>query len=136
MAEQENTQVKLGDRVVGEIDLPTIDVTPHVGNRVNIAQVTEHESNRFGKKGYYIKVQTDVVATEDGSEGPIEIRGSRLFSLHSDKDGNIGWGPETKTGLFLKSMGVQHYNDLVGKEVMLNLQTNKDGQKFLSFESV
>lgn len=136
MANQENNQVNLGDRVAGEIDLPSIDVTPYVGKKVKIGEVTEHESKKFDN--FYIRVQTEPVDTldaEDKDGNKIVVRGSRLFGLQQDASGNIGWGAETKLGLFLKQMKVGHYRELKGKEVILNLQVTKEGQKFLSFES-
>lgn len=136
MANQEDNRVNLGDRVAGEIDLPSIDVTPYVGKKVKIGEVTEHESKKY--ENFYIRVQTEPVAeleAKDKDGKPIVVRGSRLFGLQQDGDGNIGWGAETKLGLFLKAMKVGHYRDLVGREVILNLQVTKEGQKFLSFEA-
>jgi len=61
------------------------------------------------------------------------LRASRLFGLHQDENGTHGWGRDTKLGVFLRKMNVTHYNDLVGKEVVVQTQTNKEGTEFLTF---
>lgn len=119
----------------GLIDLPSIDVSPYVGKKVNIENVDEYEGNY----GYYIKVETVVVDTlkdiiDKKTDKPLEVRGSRIFGLQEDADGKIGWGEKTKLGVFLKKMGVDHYKDLKGKEVQLQSTTNKeDGKDYLTF---
>lgn len=131
-------EVKLGN--TGEIELPRINVEPYVGKRAAIDTVTEYEGvNKFkGGKSYYIIIRTKPLATIPGSKGkdgkPIELRASKLMNLHIDSDGKVGWGAETKLGLFLKRMKVTHYNQLVGKEVLVQLRTSEDGTQFLTFE--
>jgi hypothetical protein len=46
-----------------------------------------------------------------------------------------GWNDRqaAKLGMYLRKMGVPHYNDLVGREVVVQTQTNKDGADFLTF---
>ena len=113
-----------------EIELPTIDITPYIGQKTKIETVIEKK----GHYGFYIHLQTEVVDTLDGIKEPILIRGSRIFGLQEDKDQNIGWGKDTKLGVFLKSMDVTHYKELEGKEVILQSRTTKEGQKFLTFD--
>ena len=73
--------VELGDRVVGAVDLPKIAVDQYIGTKTKIAQVTEHEGN-FGDESYYIKVETDVIATAKRANGEDQpLRGSRIFGL-------------------------------------------------------
>lgn len=122
-------QVKLGK--TGEINLPSVDITPHLGKKVVIESVTEHE----GEFGYYIKVSTPAFETFKNSEGEeVEVRASRIFGLQRDAEGNIGWGKETKLGAFLKKMKVKHYKDLVGKEVMTqSITSTKDAKDYLTF---
>lgn len=123
ISDKKETQVTLG--LVGEIELPSFDAKPFIGKKVKIAQVTEHQGNF----GYYIKVESEVVAVF----GDNEIRASKIFGLHEDKTGKIGWGKETKLGLYLERMKVKHYNELVGKQVILITRINKDGMEFLDF---
>lgn len=115
----------------GQIELPTFDISPYIGKKVAIEDVEEFE----GKFGYMIRISTSKVATlkrQDGTE--IAIRGSRNFSLQKDKDGNVGWGAKTKLGVFLAKMNVKHYNDLKGKQVILQSITSaKDGKDYLTF---
>lgn len=130
-AKMENDNlVNLGDKVKGEIELPKLDVKKYVGTEVEINSVLEYE----GKYGYYIIVRTDPVETitREGKDD-IVLQGSRLFGLQEDEQGKIGWGKDTKLGLFLKKMNVQHYKDLVTEKVVLQTQTNKDGVDFLTF---
>lgn len=130
--DQKDTRIELGDKVAGEIELPTIDVSPFVGHKTTIDVVDEHEGNF----GYYIKVSSEVVV----KEGDTEVRATRIFGLQQEKEdaegneGKIGWGKKTKLGLFLAKMGVAHYRELVGKEIVCQTQTSdKDGKDYLTF---
>jgi len=125
MTEQEkpNTQVELGE--VGMIDLPSFDAKPYIGKETKIASVTTHQGNF----GYYVKVETDVVA----KFGDKEISASKIFGLQEDANGKIGWGEDTKLGIYLKKWKVPHFKELVGKKVILQTRLNKDGQEFLDF---
>jgi len=114
----------------GEIVLPTIDITPYIGQKAKIETVIEKK----GAFGFYIHVQTEVVDTLKGIKEPILIRGSRIFGLQEDAKGKVGWGKDTKLGVYLASMQVAHYNELEGKEVILQSRTSKEGQKFLTFD--
>ena len=123
MSEKKDTQVQLGE--VGMIDLPSFDCKPYIGKAVKIASVTEHQGNF----GYYVKVETEVVA----SFGDKEIRASKILGLQEDEDGKIGWGVDTKMGVYLARQKVGHYKELVGKSVILITKLNKDGMEFLDF---
>jgi len=123
MSENKDTQVTLGE--TGQIELPSFDAKPFIGKKVKIAQVTEHQGNY----GYYVKVETDVV-TKFGEKG---ITAAKIFGLQEDAKGNIGWGADTKLGLYLAKWKVAHYKDLVGKEVILITRMSKDGLEFLDF---
>ena len=129
MEEKTNLKkVELGQ--TSQIELPTIDVTKYVGNKAIIAVVDEFEGNY----GYFVKVETEVLDTIEGGEKPIEMKASRIFGLQKDSEGKIGWGKDTSLGIFLSKMGVEHYNDLVGKEVVVQTVTNKKDKKdYLSF---
>lgn len=125
------TQVELGDRVKGQIELPSIDISPYIGKKFKIESVKEFE----GKFGYYIKISTGIVETikRDGLDD-IELRASRTFSLGEDTDGNLGWNDKTKLGVYLNKMKVDHYKDLVGKEVTgQSVTSDKDGKDYLTF---
>ncbi len=115
----------------GEIELPSFDVSPFIGKRVKIAAVQEFK----GTFGYYIKISTEAVhELEVKGKAPVQICGTRLFTLYEDVDGNIGWGKQTKLGVYLSKMKVSHYKELVGKEVQLQSVTStKDGKDYLTF---
>ena len=117
------TQVELTD--TGLIELPTFDVKPYIGKEVKVAEVTEHQ----GQFGYYVKVETEAV-TKFGDK---DIRASKIFGLQQDVEGRVGWGKDTKLGVFLAKNKVAHYKDLVGKTVILQSRTNKEGTDFLDF---
>ena len=134
MGEKQENLVELGDRCKGEIELPSIDISPHVGKKVKIESVKEYEGNY----GFYIKAETLVIATladvKDKDGNPIQLRASRIFGLQTDAQGNIGWGEKTKLGNFLKKKNVKHYRDLVGVEVQTTSVSNEnDGKDYLSF---
>ena len=134
MKQDEQTNlVELGDKVVGQIVLPTIDISPYVGKKVKIEKVEEYEGNF----GYYIKIVSETVATLDqkNKDGQaIVLKASRMFGLQTDEQNNIGWGEKTQLGVFLKKKGVKHYRELVGREVQITSVTNsKDEKDYLSF---
>jgi hypothetical protein len=129
--EENGKQVELsGTR---EIELPQIDISKYIGKKTKIEKVTEHEGNF----GYFVKVESEVVDTlevKDKEGNPIQLRASRIFGLQEDAAGQVGWGAKTKLGVFLKKMGVAHYNDLKGKEVIVQSTLSKeDGKEYLSF---
>lgn len=130
-AEAYNAAKKVNLGNTGKIDLPRLDVTQFIGKKIPIAMVEEFE----GEFGYYIKVSTSAVTELKKSDGSIiQICGSRNFSLQKDEEGRIGWGDGTKLDLFLNKMKVNHYKELVGKEVILQTQTSKrDGKDYLTF---
>ncbi|HUV71387.1 MAG TPA: hypothetical protein VMW25_00090 [Clostridia bacterium] len=113
----------------GEIELPKIDVMKYVGRKTIIESVTEHK----GKFGYFIKVASETIDTIEGGKEPIKLKASRLFSLFEDKNSKVGWGKDTKLGIFLRKMNVKHYKDLIGKEIVCQTQTNSNGTDFLTF---
>lgn len=131
MEEQTNLKrVELGDQVVGEIELPKIDITPYIGKKVMIENVTENE----GAFGYFVKVETLPLETVGTGDKAIEIKASRIFGLQTDEQGRIGWGKDTNLGVFLAKMGVKHYRELKGKEVIVQSVTNKKDKKdYLTF---
>ena len=130
--DKQDSLVELGDKVKGEIELPKLDVKPYIGKAVKIEKVTEHK----GEYGYYIVIISEVVDSLPGRDpnSPIIIRATRMFGLQENEKGEIGWGAETQLGVYLKKMGVLHYKELVGKEVICQTTTSKkDGKDYLTF---
>lgn len=121
--ELKNTAVLLEN--VGEIDLPSFDAKPFIGKTVKIESVGTHQGNF----GYYVKVETETVT----KFGDTEIKASKIFGLQEDANGKIGWGKETKLGVYLDRMKVKHYTELVGKKVILITKLSKEGVEFLDF---
>lgn len=112
----------------GIIELPKLDVSSYIGKKAKLERITEMK----GQFGYCVKIETEIIAKIGNQENPIELRGSRIFGLFQDKEGNIGWSAETKLGQFLAKHKVPHYNELAGKEVILQTNT-KEGQDYLTF---
>jgi RNase P/RNase MRP subunit p29 len=127
MAEQEkNTKVDILGKVVGQRELPKLDVSKYIGKKAKIVSTEEHE----GVHGYYVKVTTESLGEFNGSE----VTASRIAGLIEFDDGNIGWGDDSKMSRMLKEFGVKHYTELVGKEVtIITTQPNNEGQKYLTF---
>jgi hypothetical protein len=126
-------QVDLTGKVVGEIKLPTLDVSQYIGKKVRIEEVKEYE----GSFGYYIRIESSPVDVRkdmpNDSGEPLVLKASRVFGLQTDAKKQLGWGKDTKLGLFLAKMGVKHYNELVGKTVTVQIQSAKDGKEYLTF---
>lgn len=90
--------------------------------------------NREGKAPI-LRVYTEVLGKEKRNDGiEAEIRGSEIFSLSCDRDGNI-LPPHVKSNLgrFLRSVGAKTVKDLVGKKVVTNIRQTERGGNTLEF---
>ena len=88
----------------------------------------------FSKQfGYCVLIKTEIVATIEGGKNSIEMRGTKLFGLQEDSNGNVGWGEGTKLGLYLKKMKVKTPQELKGKEVILQSMTSNKNVDWLTF---
>ena len=129
MAEQ-NQDMKPVQIKTGVIEMPGIDVTPYIGRKVKLASVQEFT----GKFGYGVKIETGILDTiKLGKDKVVELKASKIFGLNQDEHENIGWTKDSLLAVFLKEMGVSHYNDLAGKEVIVLSTLGKDGKKYLTF---
>jgi hypothetical protein len=120
--------------IKGEIELPGIDVRKYVGKVVPIETFVQKEGDYKGKKTYYVLVKTVPLDILEGKEGKIEIRAGRIFNLVEDKDGKLGWGKDTKLGVFLKKYHLKTLKDMKGTDVIVTLKPSKNGKEFLGFE--
>lgn len=115
---------------IGQIELPSFDCKPFIGKQVEINSV---ELKTDGIYEPYFYVETGVV-TEFGGK---PITATKMLGLQRDANDKLGWGAETQTGLFLKSMNVNHPDELVGKKVILQnklvTQGKNKGKTFLDF---
>jgi hypothetical protein len=133
MAEENQSKaqrVELGLNT-GEVE-GGFDVSEHIGKKSKVAKVEEF----LGEYGYYIKVVSEPVATiEAGNGEKIEVRASKIFSLATDKDDEkrVGWTKKSKLAAYLAKMKVTHYRELVGKAVIIQSQTAKNGNEYLTF---
>jgi len=130
----EPTEVSL--EKTGIIDLPRVDVTEYIGKKAEIEFVTEHKGNY----GHFVKFVTkamgslkdekkQIVTDKEGL--PVLATGSLIIGLNEDKDGNIGWGKDSKMSRFLAKYGVDHYKKMKGKEVLVQGR-DSDGKTFLT----
>ena len=125
MSEEEK---KVNLKETGEIELPQIDVTKYVGKKVNIVDVGEYE----GKFGFYVKMKAEVLETIGQGDKQTDLQPSRIFSLQTDEQGKVGWGKQTQLGEFLAKHKAAQYNDMLGKEVVVQTRL-KDGVEYLTF---
>lgn len=112
-----------------ELDVQRLDVTEYIGTKAKIDRIQEMQ----GQYGYFVKIDTSILAEIGQGDNSIKLRASKLFNLIQDQDGNIGWGKDSKLASFLKKMEVGHYKDLAGKLVIVQSQTKKDGNEYLTF---
>ena len=125
--------------IKGVIVLPQLDVSKYVGMKVEIERVETFK----GQYGYYLKLSTKVLDANpkdqngrpinDKDGNPIQLRATRVLGLFEDADGNIGWGEQTKTGLFMAKLKVNSVDELRGKVVQVVSTTSKsDGKDYLT----
>lgn len=128
MEKQEDKKVKL--HLKGAIEVPSIDLQQYIGKKERIAAVEQYE----GTYGYYLKVTSTVIDVLAKGKEPKEIRASRIFSLFTDKEtGETGWGTKSKLAEYLKIKKVTSPEQLLGKEVVIQVEAGKEGKEFLSF---
>ena len=136
MTEDQEGPKKVELPETGEIELPRIDVTSFIGKKAKVKDVEEFE----GKFGYFVKIETESLGTlvdetgkeiKDKDNNPKPAIASRIFSLKEDATGKLGWTKESDLGQFLAKHGCKHYNDLVGKEVIVQGRDSK-GVTFLT----
>ena len=108
--------------------MPKIDLTKYVGKKVKIVNADVYE----GMYGHYVKFETGIIDTIDVGREPITIKASVIFGLQTDKDGQVGWGEETKLGLCLSKYNADSLEAMKGKEVLVQIKTNKDKVDFLT----
>ncbi len=112
-------------------ELMGINVQDFIGKKVKI-EAYDIKDTQFGKT---LILKTEVVDTlNKQSAKPLEIRGSRMFGFQKDKQGNPCIGEGSKLHVFLQKHKVGHFKELIGKEVILQVQTSKkDGNDYLTF---
>ena len=109
----------------GVLDIPQIDTSKYIGKKAKLATVEEMK----GEYGFCVRIATEILE----KVGKVELRASQIFGLFEDSEGNLGWTPDSKLGVFLKKMGVKHYNELAGKTVIVQTTRGKDGRDYLAF---
>lgn len=130
---QENITPTLNPKIVGEIELPKIDLKKYNGMKGVIKTVEFHE---HAQNGLYAKVVTLPLGDTANNDHPVyatKVLG--LFKQTNKETGEVsyGWGAETKTGLFLKKMEAKNFDDLVGQEVLIIHEVGKNNKQYLTF---
>lgn len=123
MNKENKEQTKVEGINLKQIELPKTDYKQFVGKTALIQKVETHKGNY----GYFLKIITENLNTKDNPVYAIKI-----FGLQQDQEGNIGWGKDTKLGKFLKNVGVENIEELVGIKVMIQLQPNTE-KDYLTF---
>lgn len=127
---QEKKNTKVDVEIAGKIELPVVDVSKYIGEKTKIVSAETHQ----GAYGYFVKVEGEILETLGTEDKPIELRASAILGLQTDAEGKIGWGADTKMDKFLKSMKVEHFKDLVGKEAIMQTRVSKSSDtEFLTF---
>lgn len=108
---------------MNKVEMPKLDVSAHVGKKVNIENV-EEITTQYGQA---IKVSTGILETvvTEGDNDNIELKATRIFSI--SKEGNIILG--SKVDKFLVKQGVDQPLKLIGTEI----QVIKNDKDFLTF---
>jgi len=131
MSENENKLVE-NPKILGAVDLPKIDLKPFNGTKAKISKI---EYPEHPQHGVYCKLITNVLDTIEKKE----ITASKILGLIEIKDeitGEVvgyGWGKESQTFAFLKTMEADTLQDLLGKEVIVRYEVTKKGKDVLSF---
>lgn len=125
------TKDRTQGKVIGAQDPVRINIRKHVGKYTNIQDV----ELKKGEYGPYIVLRTRPVETIKGKEGDIHIRGTKIFNLKENEEGDLYWHKGGKLDLFLTKYDVKTYDDLIGAEVQLiPITSKKDGKEYLSFD--
>jgi hypothetical protein len=128
--DEQNNLTKFENVRCIEPETKKFDPSEYEGEKVKIAKVEEDEGN-FGP---YVRVITEPVHEYEHDGVKKGITGSRFLGLSRQDDGSVVWFTGSKMDLFLKKHKVEHYNDLIGKTVVIRTEVSKDGEKeFLTF---
>jgi len=130
---EQEVQLEQNPKILGAVDLPKVDLKPFNGQKAKITELTYEDHAKHGK---YAKIVTN---TLEGSPDGLEIKASKILGLVEIKNketGEVdgyGWGKESNTASFLKTVGVETLNDLIGIEVLVLYQVTKKGKEVLTF---
>ena len=115
--------------VVGEIELPKLDLVKWDGKKVVVEDVKLIE----GVHGYYYLVESLVLESIGEDKNKKDIRASTILGLHTDSEGQVGWGVGTKTYNILKKYKIKAPKDLKGMEMLCVVETKND-KEFLRLQ--
>lgn len=125
MEENKDQKVEMD---IKEVKMPKLDLEQYVGRKAKIESVDIYQ----GEFGLYVKMETstiDVLKNQDKSE----IKARRIFGLVTDDNNSVGWTKDGKLGLFLDKKKISEPKEMIGREVVIQIQTSKKGTEFLSF---
>jgi hypothetical protein len=123
---EKNKDQKVHIKIVGQIELPTLDVSEYVGKKVKIVDYGVYYNEKFGS--HYVKFKTEKLGEFVNRDNETkDITASRIFGLYQDKDGNFGWGEKTQLGLFLKKYKCETLEDVKKIEVITQSKTRENG---------
>lgn len=120
----ENLEIK------GEIELPKLDVKQYIGKRAKIDRVEVFKNDQYG---YYVEIETEAIdhLGVEGKKQPLTVK-RRAWISENRETGDLGWTKESALGKIIARNGVNHFNELQGKEVIIQTEV-KDGREWLTF---
>jgi hypothetical protein len=127
MVEKQSTIQPTKLSKTGVIEMPKFDCSPFRGKPSKIGLIEEVTT----PYGFGVRVSSEVITTFNGKE----VRASKLFSLsRNNQTGEVGWTKESKLAKLLLTFKVAHYQDLMGKAIVLTSRADtKTGMEFLDF---
>jgi hypothetical protein len=125
----EKKEVKKVDIKLQKVEVPKVDYVKYVGKKAKIGAV----DTCVGEFGYYLQISTTPIDVVPFGKEQKEIRATRIFSLLTDKEGKVGWGETGKLVDLMNLKNVKEPMQLLGKEVVIQMELSKQGRSFLSF---
>ena len=116
--------------VAVEFTGPVFNIDEYIGKRVKISRVVSGVYSYQDKETPYVDLFTDVVGTDNfGKDIVAKVR----FWLLRYSDGAVIYLSGSRPALFLKKYGVKRFEELIGKEVILQAKFGKNGRSYLTF---
>lgn len=131
---EQNIQEKSDFKIKGSVERPPIDLSEFIGKRVKISSIMKKVGNFNNRKSPYLLLETEVVGKKTFGGSELEFKATKILPLSFDEENNVVWIKGAKTDLFLKKLKVDNPEELLWKEVVIQLtEPNKEGKQFLTF---
>lgn len=124
MSETKETKLPEMKKVASE----TIDVSKYVGKKSTI----ENIDFKTGNFGSYLKLESEVLGTEQIGKETKEIRASMLFSLKNTDEG-LAIPEKGDLAKFMNNKKVDDYRDLKGCSIVILSKADEKSNDWLIF---